>query len=119
MKYQCTKCKAQFAFEEIRYGNDGKIYCKPCVGSKPKDTDNARATSIARSPLKAPSAKAPSEPKTVKYVCMDCNYRFSSSRPASICPNCGRKRIGQDVKVEQFLDDPDDECLNKNWLGLF
>jgi hypothetical protein len=88
--YMCAVCRKNFAFEDIRYSNDGKrILCLSCYGQAPK---NNKTTKIIISENKKQCDES-------KFICVNCRYKFSlkkSTKIALVCPYCGKDKIAKD-----------------------
>jgi len=41
-----------------------------------------------------------------KYVCLNCNFRFSSEHPFD-CPYCGKQKFEKEKNAEELLDEVD------------
>ena len=90
--YPCKRCKAQVAFKDVHYSNNGKdMLCTMCyevtikkqtVKDKPADVQKT----ISGKNLKE------------KYLCVKCRYNFSyqPSEAALRCPFCGNLEVLKD-----------------------
>ena len=55
-----------------------------------------------------------------RYICTNCNYRFSSEKGASECGYCGKNSIEIEKSANELLDDVDrmlSEWIN-NFVGI-
>lgn len=92
MLIKCVRCNKQHLLMEMVMDASGKgMACRPCAGLQPVGQKAAPKPSIREQFSRPKTAKASSG----KYACLNCKYRFSSSKPlAEIgCPYCGSRRI--------------------------
>jgi DNA-directed RNA polymerase subunit RPC12/RpoP len=99
MTIKCFRCGKQHLLLEMVMDSSGKgMVCRPCAGLPPRGTPGAKPVAAASTP---PSVRErferPKSPKSSsgKYACLNCRYRFSSSKSFDqiACPYCGSKRI--------------------------
>jgi DNA-directed RNA polymerase subunit RPC12/RpoP len=94
MTLKCFRCQKQFLLLEMVMDASGKgMSCRACAGLPPKgEKAKPAAASRARQMFSKPSSPKNSNGK---YACMNCRFRFSSSKPIDqiICPYCGSRRI--------------------------
>lgn len=97
--YQCSLCKKEFKFSDIRYTDDGKrIVCQSCY-AKPISKEY-------RVDRKSQLANKSDSKDVIKYFCPDCRYRFTfkkDSKVSRICPYCGEGRIIEDKMTADEL----------------
>lgn len=97
--YRCTLCKRDFAFEDIRYSNDGKrLVCKGCY-SKISNSEKGNQAKMARD-------KSIVIEEKIRVICAGCRYKFTLNKktPSPVCPYCGKNRfIKDDIDTERLI----------------
>ncbi|HZX45193.1 MAG TPA: hypothetical protein VFF28_05930 [Candidatus Nanoarchaeia archaeon] len=97
--YTCSVCKRKFAFEQIRYSQNGShIVCKGCYVSCVEEKPSAVRIEV---PIM--------EPTENKFRCLGCGYRFSikkESMMARSCPYCGKASslISDNISAQSIIN---------------
>jgi len=101
MKYACSLCKKEFKFEDVRYGNNGKIVCIDCYKQSSQDS---KKTEIV---LEQEKKKTKNE--DIKIICKDCRYKFilkKKIRGAIRCPYCsGNNLMKDDITARTLIEE--------------
>ncbi len=93
--YTCSRCRREFNFNNIRYDEDRSLICVGCLGKKQK---------LVKKEIKP---EKPEEQKPVKFICVNCRFKFSikSGSPKELkCPYCGRAKL---MIVKRYKDEDD------------
>ena len=95
--YTCSRCKKEFEFEKIKYGEDKQLLCLDCLHKEYV--------------LKKKNAKlSPEQPEDNgrnNFICMSCRFKFSVAKdsPQTLkCPYCGKTKL---MLVKKYKDEND------------
>ncbi|MEK6920246.1 MAG: hypothetical protein AABX82_00060 [Nanoarchaeota archaeon] len=98
--YPCKRCKAQVAFKDVHYANNGRdTLCTLCYEVTIK---KQTLTEKPKEIQKTISGKSMKE----KYVCVKCRYNFMYSLSEAVlrCPLCSNTEVlKDDYNAEKLL----------------
>lgn len=98
----CRSCGQDVPLRRLSYNKESKrLLCGACIAGVP-----AKAGDMRKVPLEKTGPRMRSEGGLVRYVCGECNFKFSRAPNFTFrrCPYCESSRLGVDAISEQILE---------------
>ncbi|MBI2558319.1 hypothetical protein HYW20_03270 [Candidatus Woesearchaeota archaeon] len=94
--YNCSRCKREFNFENIKYDHNHKLICIGCLEKQGKLERKEKLT-----------LEKSEQGETIKFICVSCRFKFSvrkGSPKAIKCPYCNKTKL---MLVKRYKDEND------------
>lgn len=106
----CRKCKKRFPMNELKYDKNGEdLVCSECfdMGRTPQETAS-NMKNVSPSRLVRTGPRNFSEQTSIKYICMDCQYKFTRRKDYEVfkCPYCEGMNLKKEkgIHSQQLID---------------
>ena len=102
--YQCSKCKMEFNFNNIKYDQGNVLLCLDCFKKKP----------LVPVVIQEPKSN---EPIKDQFICLECRFKFKVTRGADQklkCPFCSKTKL---MRVKKYKDENDliNDSMNRRF----
>ncbi len=95
-------CGQEVPLRRLSYNKETRrLLCGACISGMP-----AKVADMRKAPLEKTGPRLRSEEDLVRYVCGECNFRFSRARHFAFvqCPYCASSKLVVDAVTEQILE---------------
>lgn len=92
--YQCSKCKKEFNFSNIKYNEGHVLLCLDCFKKRP----------LVPLVMEEPKSK---DPVKDRYICLECRFKFKVTRGIGQklkCPFCSKTKL---MLIKKYKDEND------------